>query len=375
MATVQENNPSYISKENIDEGIEILNRIMVQGTYGKMDQVYRNAFFGLNHRKAPTALPRNKEQTPMIFITRPRLNLSSDNLRGDRKFNSLAIGSQYSLARAIRCLLDPRLSPRGEITSPFVDNRQAFIPIFMETTQAVSGWQDIAAQTYTSPDGKMQESFGWIDGPIDIYRSYDHDVTLRNIDGNISIYMLAMWIFYQAYVFANIMVPYPPYVIARRRDFDSRIYSVVLKSDGLSLSQIACSGVSHPIAVSSAGAHNFEFGKTLNDANNIVTARFRSYGQWHFDDIVIDQFNRAVQYPNSDMEDKYRKNLMVKIPQDELFIYNHNGYPYINIDTAELEWWIPKDAYNEIARYIAPVKIDLNNGVKQNTERTANVSS
>jgi len=352
-----------ITREAADAGVDLLKKIMVQGPYGHMDQVYTNAFFGLNHRKAPTALPRNREQTPLIFITRPRLNLSSDNLRADRKFNSLAIGNRYSLARAIRCLLDPRLAPKGEITSPFVDNRQAFIPIFMETAQAVSGWQDIAAQTYNSPDGKMQESYGWIDGPIDIYRSFDIDMTMRNMDGNVSIYMLAMWIIYQAYVFAGIMVPYPPYVLARRRDFDSRIYSIVLKSDGYSLSQIMCTGASHPVAVSSAAAHNFEFGKTINTANDLVTCRFKCYGQLHYDDIVIDQFNRAVRMTNGDMMDGYRENAMVKIPRDELFIYNHNGYPYINIDTAELEWWIPRDKYLEVAQYISGARINVHNEV------------
>ena len=349
-------NTTTITQENVKEAVEVLNRIYMQGPYGKMDQVYANAFRGLNHRKAPTALPKNREQTPLIFMTRPRLNLSDDNLRADRKFNSLAMGGEESLARAVRCLLDPRLSMRGEARSPFVDNQQAFIPIFMECATSVSGWQDIAAQTFTAADGKMQETFGWVDGPVDIYRAFDIDLSLRNIEGNAAIFILAMWIYYQSYVFSGALVPYPQYILARRRDFDTRVYSVVLKSDGVTVSQVLCCGAAHPVSVSSAGAHNFEFGKTLNDSNDVVTARFRAYGQWHFDDIVIDQFNKAVEYANSDMQDGYRQLAMVKVPQDELFIYNHQGYPRINIDNAELEWYIPRANYKEINDYIGPAK-------------------
>lgn len=349
-------NPLHITQENIFAAVDELNRIYMHGPYGKMDSVYADAFRGLNHRKAPTALPKNREQTPLIFMTRPRLNLSDDNLRADRKFNSLAIGGRESLARAVRCLLDYRLMARDKITSPFVDNRQAFIPIFMETATSVSGWQDIAAQTYTAPDGKMQESYGWVDGPVDIYRAFDIDLSFRNVEGNPAIFILAMWMYYQAYVFSGVLVPYPEYIMARRRDFDSRIFSVVLKSDGITVSQVLCCGAAHPVSVSSAGAHNFEFGKTLNDANDIVTARFRAYGQMHFDDIVIDQFNKAVEYTNNDMKDEYRQGLMVKVPHEELFIYNHQGYPRININNAELEWWIPVERYRSIANFIGASK-------------------
>lgn len=336
----------------MNQSADMLKRVYMGGPYGHMDQVFTSAFSGLNHRKAPTALPMNREQTPLIFITRPRLNLSSDNLRADRKFNSLNHGGQYSLARAIRCLLDYRLMASRELSSPFVDNRQAFIPIFMETTQSVSGWQDIAAQTFTTPGGRMQEEQGHIDGPVDIYRSYDLDFSLRNVDGNIAIYMLAMWIFYQAYVFEGAMVPYPEYIMYRRRDFDSRVYSIALQPDGYTISQIMACGACHPVSVSSSGAHNFEFGKTFNDANNTVTARFKAYGQMQFDDIVIDQFNRTVIQSNSEMADEYRASRMRMIPRDELFIFNHQGYPRININTGELEWWIPYETYREFIDFV-----------------------
>lgn len=364
MANTKEDNPLFVSKDNIGSAMDLLQKIGMQGPYGRMDQTYTNAFYGLNHRKAPTILPKNKEQTPLIFITRPRLNLSPDNLRVDRKFNSLAIGSDWSLARAVRCLLDPRLKLLFNIESPFVDNQQAFIPIFMETATSVSGWQDIAAQTYTSPDGKKQESYGWVDGPVDIYRSFDIDLSLRNIDGNIAIYILAMWIIYQSYVFEGIMTPYPQYITARRRDFDSRIYSVVLKSDGYSLSQVLACGACHPVTISSAGAHNYEFGKVYNEANDMITARFRTYGQMHFDDIVIDQFNRAVIQSNGDMADGYREALYVKIPQDELYIFNHRGYPRINIERGELEWWITKEQYIEVITYLGSDRIEYNSDVR-----------
>ena len=46
---------------------------------------------------------------------------------------------------------------------------------------------------------------------------------------------------------------------------------------------------------------------------------------------------------NSLMRDQY----MTKISREQLLNYNYNGYPRINMDTNELEWWDFTTEYNK----------------------------
>ena len=46
------------------------------------------------------------------------------------------------------------------------------------------------------------------------------------------------------------------------------------------------------------------------------------------------------------MTEKNRENNMVKVPPSLLTLFNNRGYPRINYNTYELEWWVSKDLYN-----------------------------
>ncbi len=53
-------------------------------------------------------------------------------------------------------------------------------------------------------------------------------------------------------------------------------------------------------------------------------------------------FNGKMKGKASDRERYYRK-----VSADELDYFNYRGYPYIDPETHELEWWVPKELYAE----------------------------
>ena len=94
-----------------------------------------NAFYGFNHRNIGVQVKPNSDSHGLTFFTRPRLNLSYDNIAGVRNFAPLLTGDPLTLPRAIRCILDP-VSHKGvekshirPIQCPMVDPQNPFIPL------------------------------------------------------------------------------------------------------------------------------------------------------------------------------------------------------------------------------------------------------
>ena len=67
------------------------------------------------------------------------------------------------------------------------------------------------------------------------------------------------------------------------------------------------------------------------------------------DDILIDEFNRTVSMHNRDMEtDSSRASEMTKLTPEYFNLFNFKGYPRINPDTYELEWWVNTADFTEV---------------------------
>jgi hypothetical protein len=67
------------------------------------------------------------------------------------------------------------------------------------------------------------------------------------------------------------------------------------------------------------------------------------------DPIIISEFNAVVAIFNGKMKGKAsdRERYYRKVSADELDYFNYRGYPYIDPETHELEWWVPKELYTE----------------------------
>ena len=344
---------------------DAIDKIFSTSPMGPPSTAISDNFYGINHRQTPGPIQINKDYFGLTFFTRPLLNLSSVNIRNVRMLTPLLTNNGSSIPRIIRCLLDPRLGrSNGEnVTSPLVDQQQAFIPMLTNFLQSVTGWQDVIGPTYTSQPGVYQEVFGFIDGVTQNYASYDITATFRNLPGDPITAMFSAWIHYASLVYQGVIVPYPEYIIENEIDYNTRIYRLVLDSTKTKVQKIGCCGAAFPISAPTSAAFNFEHTKPVNDANDAVSIQFRAFGMCYNDDILIDEFNRTVGFFNkgmdpiqftppsgSDPNGVWKNSAYTQIPISALSIFNNRGYARINPYNYHLEWWVDNSLY----QYLLP---------------------
>lgn len=321
---------------------------------GSIERASANNLFGINHRAIPTAVPSNKDRYGLTFFVRPQLNMTPDNIRNIRYFYSLMNDNPYSIQRVVRGLLDPRFISGVTIgsqnykpsTCPLVDNEQAFIPILTNNLLSISGWPDLTVPTFTSEPGQYKENFSQADGVTRNFESFDLDASFRNVRGDPIIMLLYVWCHYQALVFEGKLMPYFDFLIENEIDYNTRIYRLVTDNTGMYVTKIAATGAAFPISVNMSSFFDFNNEKPYNDQTREITARFRCMGAEYLDDVLVYEFNQTVEIFNVNMRDGHRQNNMVKVAPSLLTLFNNRGYPRINYNTYELEWYVTKEMYN-----------------------------
>jgi hypothetical protein len=324
----------------IVEQIQLLSQISPSNT------AIGSSFYGINHRQIPTAIQINRDYYGLAFFTRPYMNMSNDNLQTHRLFTPLLSTVDTSLQRAIRCLLDYTQPAQG-ITSPFIDPQQAFIAPLTNHLLSLNGWPDISMQTFTSHDGLYKEVYGFVDGNVaEDFQQFSLTASFRNIPGDPITAFFFYWCRYMAAVFEGSLVPYPHMIFNNEIDYNTRIYRLVLDSSKTIVQKIAATGASFPLGSPTGAAFNFDSNSgPLNSSNDQITINFQCFGATYLDDILIDEFNRTVQYFNNGMMDANRAGLYTQVPMSALTIFNNTGYPRIDPNTYELQWWVDNQQY------------------------------
>lgn len=333
---------------------------------GNLLNMIGRAFYGFNHRGQPGLIPINKDYNGLTFFTRPDLNLSEDNLRGDRKMSRLITGTPFSMENIIRCYLDRNLidgSKEGikKVTPPFfIDNKQAFIPILTNTLVSLPGWPDDTNGTFTSDPGVYGEVYGFIDGPEENYGSYDLSANFRNIIGDPVTKLWYYWSRYAKLVHEGLkMIPYGENIVENRVDYNTRIYRLVLDDTKTYVTEIAACGAAIPVSTPSGAKFNYEADKPINDNNDQISVQLRCFGFIVYDDILIKEFNQTVEMFNPAMSDANREGAgYMKIPMAALQALNNYGYPHINKYTRELEWYVKKDTVYNHFQFLASIETD-----------------
>jgi hypothetical protein len=337
---------------------QLIDTVLTTLPSGSVGSAISQNIYGFNHMQTPSAIQSNKDYYGYTFFTRPDLNLAPSNLMSHRWMNPLLSKDKMSLQRMIRCTLDPELgSPaaRGEkagIDSPFVDPHQAFIPILSNTLLSISGWPDFTVPTYTSPAGVYKEATSWVDGMPDIYGVYDVTLNFRNIPGNPVIQLFYYWILYECLVYMGNLVPNPDNNLNNRIDYNTRIYRLTMDETKRYVTGIYASGASFPTSVPLGALANYEADRgPINNANDQISIPMRCIGFQAMDDVLIDDFNRTSYQFNSVFAKKTASGSDVtrsgfhKLTADEKRYWNFFGYPQINENTLELEWWVENDIY------------------------------
>lgn len=345
---------------------------------GSIERAIGNNLFGINHQQTPNAVPMNKDHYGLTFFVRPQLNLQSDNVRNVRLFYPLLTTNDQSIQRFVRNTLDPRLAigangPSSAIDCPFVDPEQAFIPILTNNLNSLSGWPDITAPIFSSKAGLYGEVYAQVDGTTKNFSEFTIDATFRNTRGDPILYLFYIWLHYQSLVFEGLLMPYPDYIIENMLDYNSRVYRLVLDPSKRFVRKIAACGVMFPMNVPAGAFFDYSSEKPYNDQSKDITIRFQCLGAQYMDDILIDEFNKTVQIFNAGMRDENRSSMMMKINASLLSYFNNRGYPRINPDNYELEWYVSAEYFNQ--RISAVQQTQLYNPLKESIQNSYGLES
>lgn len=317
---------------------------------GDTERAIGNAFYGVNHRKTPTAVPSNKDDYGLTFFTRPQLNMSTPNLRAERDFIPMLTLERSSIQSIIRNYLDPRLSYKDtQYRCPLVDPENAFMPLLTNHLISCSGWPDPVTETFMSKPGAYKEVYGMTDSIIDLYGQFDLTATFRNMVADPITALFYTWAKYQSCVFKGTLVPYPDFMVANEVDYQTRIYRLSMDNTKRFVQKISCTGAAWPISVPLGSAFNFDSTQPLNDSNSSISINFRCIGACYQDPIIAYEFNEIVWTFNPSMADDKRDTIMRLLDYTELPFFNNRGYPRIDEDTMELQWYVTKEMYNRVA--------------------------
>ena len=364
-------NPDTAQSVDRDKALDVIDSVFKSTPVGSISSAITDSFKGINHRLMPNAVPINKDHFGLTFFTRPMLNMKSTNLRQVRQLAPLLTRDSTSLGRVIRCTLDPSLATDDEepIDCPIIDNNQAFIPILTNTLLSMSGWPDVEVPTYSSNEGVYKESYTIADGTTKNYRSYDIQANFRNVLGDPVTLLLLVWSHYMSAVFEGIMQPRGRFIQQNTIDYQTRIYRLVLDQTRTRVQKIAACGVAIPTAVPIGAAFNYEADRPINASNDQISVRFSCTGADYQDEILIKEFNKTVCMFNTNMKDAFRERLYRQVPSDALMLFNNKGYPRINPDNYNLEWWVPLSVYSSV---MMEDDLELSIPVKTLNHRTSN---
>ena len=335
---------------------------------GSLDRAIFNNLRGFNHRQTPGALPSNKDMPGYIFFTRPQLNMQKENLRNVRKLSMLLNDLPTSMQTYIRCMLDPRLMtglnygdsekdadgisrPQmlNAIDCPLVDNEQAFIPILTNNVVNSSAWPSISLPTFKSKAGLYNESFTMADGRVINNENWDLNVTFRNTRCDPILMLFYVWTLYMSFVFEGLLVPYLDMMARNELDYNTRVYRLVMDYQKNKVTKITACHAAIPVGLPIGDAFAIPGDQTYSDANKEIGMSFACTGVDYFDPIVAYEFNKVVGVFNPNMKDGVREMTMMPVPKRRIDEFNWKGYPHINLNNAELEWFVSMDTVRRVS--------------------------
>lgn len=320
--------------------------------FGRTDQRIVNNLRAFNIIQNQSNPQVQVENMGYVFFTRPSLNLSYDNIATVRKMVPMLTNDKYSVHRFVRASLDHQGSVfNGTLgDSPYVDPLNPFIPILTNSIETLGGWPNPAVDHYTSKAGNYKEQWAMVDGSYNIYGAFNLSASFVNPPNDAVSKLMNTWTMYQNLVYDGTIAAYPQPRTQRYIDYQTRIYRFVMDHSKRRILKWANCGVAFPTTNTDADSMDFDRTKVYNENAGRIDQNFLCTGAEYNDPITLYEFNAAVEIMNPAMRGGVagRSKRMVKLEQADKLYMNYLAYPYINLLTNELEWWVFRDVYQHI---------------------------
>lgn len=325
--------------------------------YGGFRLSTMESLIGLNNHGYGGIVPHNDDFIGIGLFTRPRMNLSYNNLSADRTMTPLLTDNKMSYQAYIRQVLDPEFCKANpDRVSPLLDPKQAFIPLLSNTLISASGWPDLGLGTFTSTQGVYREEWSMIDDTAMTNNAFDITCNFRNIQGDPVSMLFNMFLRYMSGVYEGIMLPHEDSLWEFEKDYEIGFYRLILSPDWEYVNKIAKT-IMFPTSVPMGAIFNYDNEKPRASDLDQITIQFRAQGAEYNDPILFTEFNDVVSDFNPDML-RVRKGTdgwvdptgrLLRIQREDRKFLNFYGYPHIDPETGKLDWFIDSTVYKQLS--------------------------
>ena len=330
---------------SVKDLIDILSASNGKGT---QSNALANSLYGCNVENSPAAYPVNNDNLGYIFITRPDLNLQDRSLVDVRELRWILSNNQKSLSRFIRNTLDPRTSKDTTASPcPLVDPRNAFIASMTNHIISATGFPDTVLGVRATKPGVYKEVHIQADDVALNFGEFSINTTFKNVRGSVMMQMIYTWILYASKAYLGEMHPHMQNIEENRIDYTSRIYRITLDSTKTYIRNIWACGWAIPVSINIGQTLTYDIEKPMTALNGTVDVEWRCVGSKLNDELMMEAFNNVTKDHNPLMLDKTRSSTMKKLTKRERNFLQNVAYPYINMDTRELEWWVTNEVYKQ----------------------------
>ena len=247
------------------------------------------------------AITQNHVYPGLVFITRPKLNLTSANLRMSRVMSMLDSIDPTSIQFMIRMLLDTKLANDVRMMelvgrSPLIDGESPFLTPLISSCESVTGFPSVNIETYTTEGGFFSEDMTTPIGSDRNYKTFDLQASYVDIQGGACNALFQIWAAYIDKVTRGEMVQYAEDTQERRMGWTCSIYRFLLDPSMKYITNwCKCTGC-FPVIRSSGAIFDFnrfegfvEAAKKFN-----VTFKCNHMGEEN-DPIILKEFNMLVK--------------------------------------------------------------------------------
>lgn len=321
--------------------------------YGGFRQATMESLIGLNNHGFGGIIPHNDDFVGITLYTRPRLNLSYNNISANRLLSPLLTQEQASYQSYIRDMLDPvTAQDKPERRCPFLDSKQAFIPLLTNTTLSLSGWPDINLGTYTSAQGVYREEWSMVDDVAKIFNTFSINANFRNIQGDPVSALFFVWLHYMSGVYEGIMLPHDDSLQEQEKDYETAIYRLIVSPDWEYVHKIGRT-IAFPVSVPTGASFNYDHERPRVSDGDQINVEFRCQGAEYNDPVLIDEFNDVVAEFNPMMGRLVKTSKgygdptggLLRISKEDRKFLNFYGYPHIDPEDGRLSWFIDAGIY------------------------------
>jgi hypothetical protein len=318
-----------------------------------------NMLYGPNHFGSGDLVPINQDTFAYVFFTKPNLNLSKRNVARVRKLHYLLDDDPNSLGCAVRCMLSPtvatgtdRADAKG-VRSKAINDEYPFIPFLSSSLESLTGWPDEAMEFFESEEGWAKEVYAIADGRPESYGTFNLQAVFNSKEGDPHTVFFSTLQQYMGRVATGEIDPWPISENEFEKDYEMNCYVILTDRTKKYVQKIASLGGGFVVEGATTGANfNINKGPSIQLENNQINVPLKCQGFRYNDPIIIENFNSLVAMFKPSMQQVQDGEIvpsgMVKLSPADKVIANFRGYPYINPNTAELEWWLEEDIYNDI---------------------------